>query len=417
VYSSTQAAEKIKQEGAIFPMKVLVINAGSSSLKYQLMSPESGEVFAKGLCERIGIDGSLTHKVPGKEDKDLSVPMPTHGEAIEAVLAALTNPEYGVIASMDEIDAVGHRVVHGGEDFAASVLIDEAVMAAIKACIPLAPLHNPANITGIEACRRVMPKVPMVAVFDTAFHQTIPAKAFLYALPYEYYTENHVRRYGFHGTSHSYVSRRAAEMLGRPIEELKLVSCHLGNGSSVTAIKGGKSMDTSMGFTPLDGLPMGTRCGAIDPSIVEYLMESRHMSAEEVNEVMNKKSGVLGISGVSSDFRDLDKAAAEGNERARLAIDLFCYKVTKRIGSAAAGMGGIDAVLFTAGVGENSAALRAKIVEDLDFMGIKIDPAKNNVRGKETDISAADATVRTLIVPTNEELVIAMDTQSIVNKK
>jgi len=398
-------------------MKVLVINAGSSSLKYQLMSPESGDVFAKGLCERIGIDGSLTHKVPAREDKDLSVPMPTHAEAIEAVLAALTNPEYGVIASMDEIDAVGHRVVHGGEEFASSVLIDDAVMAAIRACIPLAPLHNPANITGIEACRRVMPKVPMVAVFDTAFHQTIPPKAFLYALPYEYYTENHVRRYGFHGTSHFYVSRRAAEMLGRPIEELKLVSCHLGNGSSITAIDGGKSVDTSMGFTPLDGLPMGTRCGAIDPSIVEYLMETRHMSAEEVNDVMNKKSGVLGISGVSSDFRDLDKAAAEGNDRAQLAIDLFCYKVTERIGSAAACMGGVDAVLFTAGVGENSADLRAKIVEGLDFMGIKIDPAKNNVRGKETDISAADATVHTLIVPTNEELVIAIDTQSIIDKK
>ncbi len=398
-------------------MKVLVINAGSSSLKYQLMQPEDGEILAKGLCERIGIDGSLTHKVPGKEDKEFSIPMPTHAEAINAVLEALTNPEYGVISSMDEIDAVGHRVVHGGEEFASSVLIDKAVMDTLYACVPLAPLHNPANITGIEACRSVMPNVPMVAVFDTAFHQTIPPKAFLYALPYEYYTENHVRRYGFHGTSHFYVSRRAAEMVGRPIEELKIVSCHLGNGSSVTAINGGKSVDTSMGFTPLDGLPMGTRCGAIDPSIVEYLMDVRNMTAEEVNEVMNKKSGVLGISGVSSDFRDLDKAAAEGNERAQLAIDLFCYKVTKRIGSAAAGMGGIDVVIFTAGVGENSADLRAKIVSGLEFIGIAIDPEKNNTRGKETDISAPGAKVHTLIIPTNEELVIAMDTASIVGKK
>ncbi|MCD7947660.1 MAG: acetate kinase [Oscillospiraceae bacterium] len=398
-------------------MKVLVINAGSSSLKYQLMQPEDGAILAKGLCERIGIDGSLTHKVPGKEDKEFSIPMPTHAEAINAVLAALTNPEYGVISSMDEIDAVGHRVVHGGEEFASSVLIDKDVMDALYACVPLAPLHNPANITGIEACRSVIPNVPMVAVFDTAFHQTIPPKAFLYALPYEYYTENHVRRYGFHGTSHFYVSRRAAEMVGRPIEELKIVSCHLGNGSSVTAINGGKSVDTSMGFTPLDGLPMGTRCGAIDPSIVEYLMQVRNMTAEEVNDVMNKKSGVLGISGVSSDFRDLDKAAAEGNERAQLAIDLFCYKVTKRIGSAAAGMGGVDVVIFTAGVGENSADLRAKIVSGLEFIGIAIDPEKNNTRGKETDISAPGAKVHTLIVPTNEELVIAMDTASIVGKK
>ena len=398
-------------------MKVLVINAGSSSLKYQLMDPQTQEVLAKGLCERIGIDGRLTHKVPATNGKyEFEIPMPTHAEAIQAVLDALTSAEHGVIKSMSEIDAVGHRVVHGGEKFAESVLIDDAVMAAIEECIPLAPLHNPANITGIQACEKVMPGVPMVAVFDTAFHQTMPARAFIYAIPYEYYEENHVRRYGFHGTSHLYVSRRAAAMLGRPIEELKIVTCHLGNGSSVCAIDGGKSIETSMGFTPLDGVPMGTRCGSIDVSIIEYLMETHHLTIEEVMNILNKKSGVLGVSGVSSDFRDIEAAAAEGNERAQLALDMFCYKVTKRIASAAAAMGGIDAVVFTAGVGENSAELREQIVSKLGFMGIKIDPEKNKVRGEERDISAADATVHTLLIPTNEELVIAQDTTAIVGK-
>ena len=396
-------------------MKILVINAGSSSLKYQLMDPDTQEVFAKGLCERIGIDGRLTHKIPANDAKyEFEIAMPTHAEAIQSVLDALTSHAHGVIKSMDEIDAVGHRVVHGGEAFAKSVVIDNTVMAALESCIPLAPLHNPANITGIRACQAVLPGKPMVAVFDTAFHQTMPPRAFIYAIPYEYYSENHVRRYGFHGTSHLYVSRRAAEMLGRPIEELKIVTCHLGNGSSVCAVDRCKSIETSMGFTPLDGLPMGTRCGAIDVSIIEYLMETHSLPIEEVMNILNKKSGVLGVSGVSSDFRDLEKAAEEGNKRARLAIDMFCYKTTKRIASASAAMGGVDAVVFTAGVGENSASLRAQIVENLAFMGIKIDPEKNNVRGQEVDISAADATVHTLLIPTNEELVIAQDTARLV---
>ena len=396
-------------------MKILVINAGSSSLKYQLMDPDTQEVFAKGLCERIGIDGRLTHKIPANDAKyEFEIAMPTHAEAIQSVLDALTSHAHGVIKSMNEIDAVGHRVVHGGEAFAKSVVIDNTVMAALESCIPLAPLHNPANITGIRACQEVLPGKPMVAVFDTAFHQTMPPRAFIYAIPYEYYSENHVRRYGFHGTSHLYVSRRAAEMLGRPIEELKIVTCHLGNGSSVCAVDRGKSIETSMGFTPLDGLPMGTRCGAIDVSIIEYLMETHSLPIEEVMNILNKKSGVLGVSGVSSDFRDLEKAAEEGNKRARLAIDMFCYKTTKRIASASAAMGGVDAVVFTAGVGENSASLRAQIVENLAFMGIKIDPEKNNVRGQEVDISAADATVHTLLIPTNEELVIAQDTARLV---
>ncbi len=396
-------------------MKILVINTGSSSLKYQLMDPDTQEVFAQGLCERIGIDGRLTHKIPANGAKyEFDIAMPTHAEAIQAVMDALTSAEHGVIKNMDEIDAVGHRVVHAGETFACSVMISQAVIDALEECIPLAPLHNPANIVGIRACQKVMPNTPMVGVFDTAFHQTMPPRAFIYAIPYEYYTKNHVRRYGFHGTSHYYVSRRAADMLGRPIEELKIVTCHLGNGSSVCAIDGGKSVETSMGFTPLDGLPMGTRCGAIDVSIIDYLMQTHHLSIDEVMDILNKKSGVLGVSGVSSDFRDIEAAAAQGNERAKLAIDMFCYKTTKRIASASAAMGGIDAVVFTAGIGENSAELRAQIVENLGFMGIKIDPAKNNVRGVETDISAADATVRTLLIPTNEELVIAQDTARLV---
>lgn len=399
-------------------MNILVINAGSSSLKYQLLDSASHDILAKGLCERIGIGGHLKHTPKnGKPVFDEDLAMPTHAEAIKAVLDMLVSKEYGVIESPDEIGAVGHRVVHGGEKFACSVIIDDAVMQALIDCIPLAPLHNPANITGIRACQALMPKTPMVAVFDTAFHQTIPPKAFLYALPYEYYVENQVRRYGFHGTSHKYVSQRAANMMGKPLGSLKLISCHLGNGSSVTAIKYGKSIETSMGFTPLDGLPMGTRCGAIDPSIVEYIMKARNMTIDEVNDVMNKKSGVLGISGVSSDFRDLDVAAAQGNERAQLAIDLFSYKVTKRIGSAAAAMGGVDAVIFTAGVGENGAEMRAEICADLAFMGIKLDAEKNKVHGKELDISASDATVKTLVIPTNEELMIAIDTYDLVTAR
>ena len=396
-------------------MNILVINAGSSSLKYQLLNPETEQVLAKGLCERIGIDGKFTYKAPGKQTIDaVDVAMPTHAEAIQAVMDALVDAENGVIASMKEIDAVGHRVVHGGEAFSGSVLIDEAVMAALEECIPLAPLHNPANITGIKACVDVMGKdVPQVAVFDTAFHQTMPAVAYTYALPYEYYENDKVRRYGFHGTSHKYVSQRAAAMLGKPIEELKLISCHLGNGSSVTAIDGGKSVDTSMGFTPLAGVPMGTRSGDLDAGILEYLMNKYNMDIKEMLNVLNKKSGVLGISGVSSDFRDLDNAADEGNERAALAVQAFEYGVKKYIGEYAAAMGGVDAIIFTAGVGENSKGTRANIVSGLEFMGIKIDAEKNNFRGEERDISAEDATVRTLVIPTNEELMIALETAAL----
>ena len=397
-------------------MNILVINAGSSSLKYQLLNPETGVLLAKGLCERIGIDGKFTYKpqIEGKEVLDaIDVAMPTHSEAIQAVLNALVDAKNGVIGSMEEIDAVGHRVVHGGEEFAGSVLITDAVMKALEDCIPLAPLHNPANITGIKACEECMPGVPMVGVFDTAFHQTMPAKAYMYALPYEYYENDKVRRYGFHGTSHKYVAGRAAAMLGKDISELKLISCHLGNGSSVTAIDGGKSVDTSMGFTPLAGLPMGTRCGDIDAGIMEYLMNKHGMDIKEMLNVMNEKSGVLGISGVSSDFRDLETAGKEGNARAALAVEAFEYGVRKLIGSYAAVMGGVDAVIFTAGVGENGIGNRANIVKGLEFMGIKIDAEKNNIRGEETDISAADATVRTLVIPTNEELMIALDTAAL----
>ena len=392
-------------------MNILVINAGSSSLKYQLMDPDTQVVLAKGLCERIGIDGRLTHKVPATDGKYVfEIAMPTHAEAIQAVIDALLSAEHGVIKSMDEIDAVGHRVVHGGEAFAGSVKIDDAVMAAIEECIPLAPLHNPANITGIKACQKVMPGVPMVAVFDTAFHQTMPEKAYMYALPYEYYEKDKVRRYGFHGTSHMYVSKRAAAMLGKPIEEVKIITCHLGNGSSVTAVDGGKSVDTSMGFTPLAGLPMGTRAGDLDAGILEYLMGKYGYDIKEMVNILNKKSGVLGVSGVSSDFRDLGDAAAEGNHRAALAVDAFNYGVKKLIGAYAAAMGGVDAIVFTAGVGENSPEQRLEMASGLEFMGVKMDAEANNCRGKETVISAPDSKVKVLLIPTDEELVIAQDT-------
>ncbi len=395
-------------------MNILVINAGSSSLKYQLLNPDTQEVLAKGLCERIGIDGKFTYKPAGKDPiKDADVAMPTHSEAIQTVLHALVDEKNGVISSMKEIDAVGHRVVHGGEKFAQSVLITDEVMAAIEECNPLAPLHNPANIIGIKACQELMPGTPMVAVFDTAFHQTMPPVAYTYALPYEYYEQDKVRRYGFHGTSHKYVSQRAAAMLGKPIEELKLISCHLGNGSSITAIDGGKSVDTSMGFTPLAGLPMGTRSGDLDAGILEYLMHKHGYNIDEMLNVLNKKSGVLGISGVSSDFRDLESAAPQGNQRAQLALDVFDYSVKKFIGSYAAAMGGVDAIIFTAGVGENGPDTRANVVSGLEFMGVKIDPEKNNTRGKEVDVATDDSKVRILVIPTNEELMIAMDTAAI----
>ena len=405
-------------KGKIRNMKILVINAGSSSLKYQLLNPATGVLLAKGLCERIGIDGKFTYKpqIEGKQILDaVDVAMPTHSEAIQAVLNALVDKDNGVIGSMKEIDAVGHRVVHGGEAFNKSVLITDEVMKALEDCIPLAPLHNPANITGINACTAVMGKdVPQVAVFDTAFHQTMPAKAYMYALPYEYYENDKVRRYGFHGTSHKYVSQRAAAMLGKKPEELKLISCHLGNGSSVTAVDGGKSVDTSMGFTPLAGLPMGTRAGDLDAGILQYLMNKYDMNIDTMLDILNKKSGVQGVSGVSSDFRDLENAHKEGNERAGLAVDMFNYGVKKLIGAYAAAMGGVDAIIFTAGVGENSASQRLDIASGLEFMGVKMDAEANNVRGKEAVISAADSKVKVLLIPTNEELMIAMDTASIV---
>ena len=398
-------------------MNILVINAGSSSLKYQLLNPDTQEVLAKGLCERIGIDGKFTYKPAGKEAvKDKDVSMPTHSEAIQTVLHALVDEKNGVIASMDEIDAVGHRVVHGGEKFAQSVVITDEVMAAIEECNPLAPLHNPANIIGIKACQELMPNTPMVAVFDTAFHQTMPPVAYTYALPYEYYEQDKVRRYGFHGTSHKYVSQRAAAMLGKPIEELKLISCHLGNGSSITAIDGGKSVDTSMGFTPLAGVPMGTRSGDLDAGILEYLMNKHGYDIDQMLNVLNKKSGVLGISGVSSDFRDLEDAAPKGNQRAQLALDAFEYSVKKYIGAYAAVMGGVDAIIFTAGVGENGPDNRANIVSGLEYMGVKIDPEKNNTRGQEVDVATDDSKVRVLVIPTNEELMIAMDTAALTRK-
>ena len=396
-------------------MNILVINAGSSYLKYQLLDPASQQVLAKGLCERIGIDGKFTYKAPGKNTIDaVDVAMPTHSEAIQAVLNALVDPQNGVIASMEEIDAVGHRVVHGGEKFAKSVKIDAAVMEAIEECNPLAPLHNPANIIGIKACQKLMPNTPMVAVFDTAFHQTMPPVAYTYALPYQYYQEDKVRRYGFHGTSHKYVTSRAAEILDKPLEELKLISCHLGNGSSITAVDGGRSVDTTMGFTPLAGVPMGTRSGDLDAGILEYLMNKHSLDIKQMLNILNKQSGVQGVSGVSSDFRDLDKAAQEGNAQAALAVDVFAYSVKKFIGAYAAAMGGVDAIIFTAGVGENDAAVRAASVAGLEYMGVKIDPEKNQVRGRETDISAPDATVQVLIIPTNEELMIALDTAALI---
>lgn len=400
-------------------MKILVINAGSSSLKYQLFDMEKEIVLAKGLCERIAIDGHLKHTplLEGKTKFDEDIPMPTHAEAIAAVIAKLTDPKYGVLSSMSEIDAVGHRVVHGGETFAESTLIDEKVMAALEECIPLAPLHNPANITGINACKAVMGEsVPQVAVFDTSFHQTMPKKSYVYALPYEYYQNHKVRRYGFHGISHRYVSGRLAELMGKKPEELKLISCHMGNGSSITAVMNGKSLDTSMGFTPLAGVPMGTRCGDIDTSIVEYITDKEKISVEELGVILNKKSGVLGISGVSSDFRDLESAANEGNERARLALDIFEYSVAKYIGAYTAAMNGADAIVFTAGIGENSATTRKGIMKYLGYLGVELDEEANSKRGEDIMISTKDSKVKVFVIPTNEELLIAKDTAEIVGK-
>ncbi|HIS58985.1 MAG TPA: acetate kinase [Candidatus Faecousia faecipullorum] len=392
-------------------MNILIINAGSSSLKYQLMDPETGVVSAKGLCERIYIDGRLTHKVGDKKVvKD--IPMPTHSEAIQAVLAILVDPVEGVINSTDEIDAVGHRVLHGGMEFFDSCIINDEVIAAIEKCIPLGPLHNPANLMGIRACQAVMPNTPQVAVFDTAFHMTMPPVAYRYAIPTEYYKNDSIRRYGFHGTSHKYVTKRAIELMGR--KEMKLVNCHLGNGSSLSAVKDGKCQDTSMGLTPLAGVPMGTRSGDLDPAVVQFVMNKYGMSADECLNMLNKKSGVLALSGVSSDFRDIEDGAAAGNEDCALALDKFAYEVRKYVGSYAAALGGLDCLVFTAGVGENSPEMRERICEGLEFLGVKLDPQKNAVRGKETIISADDSKVTVWVIPTNEELMIAQDTADLV---
>lgn len=396
-------------------MKILVINCGSSSLKYQLIDMTNEEVLAKGLAERIGIDGSrVKHRTIGKEEIIIEKPMPNHKVALEIVLNVLTDSEHGAIKSMEEISAVGHRVVHGGEKFSESVVIDNEVLKVLRECSDLAPLHNPPNIMGIEACRELMPNTPMVGVFDTAFHQTMPKSSYIYPLPYELYEKYGIRKYGFHGTSHKYVANRAAEILGKDISELNIITCHLGNGASLAAVKKGKSVDTSMGFTPLEGLAMGTRCGDIDPAIVTFIMEKENMSISEVNNLLNKKSGVLGISGVSSDFRDIEEAAANGNERAQLALDKFTSRVKKYIGAYAALMGGVDVIVFTAGLGENSPDTREAICEGLEFMGVEIDKEKNNVRGKETVVSTENSKVKVLVVPTNEELMIARETKALV---
>ena len=396
-------------------MNVLVINAGSSSLKYQLMDPATGNVTAKGLCERIGLDGRLTHKVPAtgkKVEKD--IPMPTHKEAIEAVMSILVDPADGVIKSVDEIDAVGHRVLHGGDKFVESCIIDEACKQAIRDCIPLGPLHNPANLMGIEACEKAMPGKPQVAVFDTAFHMTMPPKAYRYAIPTKYYTEDHLRRYGFHGTSHRFVSTRCIELMGGVENAHRVIVCHLGNGSSLSAVKDGKCQDTSMGLSPLAGVPMGTRAGDIDTCVAQFIMNKYNMSADDCLTMLNKKSGVLALSdGVSSDFRDLDAAAAEGNDRAQLALDMFHYWVAKVAGSYVAAMNGVDAIIFTAGVGENSKSSRAAIAEYFGYLGVKIDPVANSKRGEDIMISTPDSKVKVFVIPTNEELVIARDTKAI----
>lgn len=399
-------------------MKTLVINCGSSSLKYQLIDMSTEESMVQGLVERIGIEGSiLTQKVEGKDKYIVKEQMKDHKDAIRLVLAALVDENNGVIKSMDEISAVGHRVVHGGEKYKESVVINDEVKANIEECFKLAPLHNPANMIGIKACEELMPNTPMVAVFDTAFHGTMPEDAYLYALPYELYEKHGIRKYGFHGTSHKYVSQTCAEVMGRDIKDLKIITCHLGNGASLCAVKNGVSVDTSMGFTPLEGLAMGTRCGNIDPAIVTFLMKEEGLSVDEVNDLLNKKSGVLGISGISSDFRDIEDAAFNKDDRrAKLALKIFEYKIRTTIGAYAAAMGGVDAIVFTAGVGENGPETREKCLEGLEFLGVEIDREANNVRGKVREISKAGCKVKAFVIPTNEELVIARDTLELIKK-
>lgn len=395
-------------------MKVLVINCGSSSLKYQLIDSETEVALAVGLCERIGIDGRLNHTPNGGEKVVIEQAMPDHEVAIRMVLDALTNENYGVIKNLDEIDAIGHRLVHGGEKFTKSVIIDDEVIAGVEECSPLAPLHNPANLIGVRACQAIMPGVPNIGVFDTAFHQTMEPVAYMYGLPYEYYEKYKVRRYGFHGTSHSFVSKRAIQMLNLDPDNSKIIVCHLGNGSSISAVKNGKVVDTSMGMTPMEGLVMGTRCGDMDPTIVEYLAHSLNKSLEEVMVILNKKSGVLGISGVSSDFRDLDKASNEGNERAKLAVKVFSYRTAKYIGSYIAAMNGVDAIVFTAGLGENNIVVREQILNHFGYMGITLDKEANQIRGEEKIISTPDSKVTVAVIPTNEELAIAHETVALL---
>lgn len=397
-------------------MKILVINCGSSSLKYQILDMTTETLLCKGLVEKIGIEGSvITHEKVGEDKIKTEVPMKDHKDAIAQVLAAIQDPEHGVIESMGELGAVGHRVVHAGEKYNGSVLITEDVIKALEECIELAPLHNPANLLGIAACQELMPYTPMVGVFDTAFHQTMPPESYIYALPYEYYENYGVRRYGFHGTSHKYVAQRAADILNVDIQDLKLITCHLGNGASVSAIKGGKCIDTSMGFTPLEGLVMGTRSGDIDPAITNFIANKEGLDAAGIDNLLNKKSGVLGISGVSSDFRDIEEAIAEGNERAELAFRVFAHKVKFYIGAYIAEMNGVDAIVFTAGVGENDFTMREVICSNMGNLGIHMDTLKNKVRGKETIISTDDSRVKLLLIPTNEELMIARDTLEIVS--
>ena len=397
-------------------MNVLVINCGSSSLKFQLINAQSEEVLAKGLCERIGIDGRLTYQPKGGEKEKSDKPMPTHTEAIQFVIEALTNPETGVVKSLDEIGAVGHRVVHGGEKFASSVVITEEVKKAVEECNELAPLHNPANLIGIAACEELMPNTPMVGVFDTAFHQTMPEKAYMYGLPYEYYENYKVRRYGFHGTSHSFVSKRAAEVMGRPYEDLKTIVCHLGNGSSVTAVMNGKSVDTSMGLTPLEGVVMGTRSGNIDPAIMEFIAQKENLDIEGVMNVLNKKSGVFGLSGgLSSDFRDLTDAMNAGDKKAKIAMDVFSYSVAKYIGAYAAAMNGVDCIAFTAGIGENDDYVREQVCSYLGYLDVDFDKEVNTgLRGAEKELTKPGSKVRVFVIPTNEELAIARETLALV---
>ncbi|MEN1759478.1 acetate kinase [Anoxynatronum sibiricum] len=398
-------------------MKVLVLNCGSSSLKYQIINMENETLLAKGVAERIGIEGSFVKHEPVDKDKTvIEVALHNHKDAIKVVLDALQDKDHGVLNTLDEINAVGHRVVHAGEKFSGSVMITQEVIDALEECSDLAPLHNPPNLMGIYACQEILAEVPMVGVFDTAFHQTMPKSSYLYALPYELYEKYKIRRYGFHGTSHKYVAIKTAELLGKPLETLKLVTCHLGNGASMAAVMNGKSIDTTMGFTPLEGLAMGTRCGDLDPAIISYIMEKEGLDINAVNNIMNKKSGVLGISGVSSDFRDIENAAAQDNERAQVALDIFYKRVTKYIGAYAAEMGGLDAVVFTAGLGENSDTARKEICKTLAFMGANIDDSKNdNLRGKEAIISTDDSTVKIVLMPTNEELMIARETRALIS--